>query len=104
MKCPRCETAQLHEQTRDGIVIDVCAQCRGVWLDRGELERLVTRATQDMEQAAVARGGGRGGYEEQDDDRQEGLYSNRDAGNEDQDPRNPRRKRGWFESITDMFE
>ena len=43
MFCPRCEVAVLDEQDRQGIVIDICPSCRGVWLDRGELERLLTR-------------------------------------------------------------
>ena len=41
MKCPRCETTTLDEKDREGIVIDVCGQCRGLWLDRGELEKLL---------------------------------------------------------------
>ena len=40
MTCPRC-SGDLRAQQRDGIEIDVCAQCRGIWLDRGELDRLL---------------------------------------------------------------
>jgi len=55
MNCPRCETASLHEIDRDGISIDRCERCRGVWLDRGELEKLqarnpVDRSDRDREQ------------------------------------------------------
>ena len=32
----------MQEITRNGIMIDVCTQCRGVWLDRGELEKLLS--------------------------------------------------------------
>ena len=49
MKCPRCETAMLDERERDGITVDVCASCRGLWLDRGELEKLIARATRELE-------------------------------------------------------
>lgn len=48
MFCPRCNTPSLEERERDGITIDVCPQCRGIWLDRGELECLVARAGNDM--------------------------------------------------------
>ncbi len=51
MKCPRCGPVDLAERERDAIVIDVCPQCRGVWLDRGELERLQARAVQEIESA-----------------------------------------------------
>lgn len=40
MQCPRCGVA-LSERTRAGVVVDACSRCRGVWLDRGELEMLV---------------------------------------------------------------
>jgi len=42
MNCPRC-TSPMEELDRDGISIDRCTSCRGVWLDRGELERLTAR-------------------------------------------------------------
>ena len=32
------------EKDRDGITIDRCQKCRGIWLDRGELEKLIARA------------------------------------------------------------
>ncbi|MGE0401645.1 MAG: zf-TFIIB domain-containing protein [Kofleriaceae bacterium] len=40
MNCPRCN-ATLAELDRDGITIDRCDRCRGIWLDRGELEKLL---------------------------------------------------------------
>ncbi len=42
--CPVCQGA-MREADRDGVLIDVCTQCRGVWLDRGELEKLSHRLT-----------------------------------------------------------
>ena len=43
MKCPRCQVA-LTITDRQGVEIDFCPQCRGVWLDRGELDKVVERA------------------------------------------------------------
>ncbi len=40
MQCPRCGAA-LAEQTQMGVQVDACRACRGLWLDKGELERLV---------------------------------------------------------------
>jgi Zn-finger nucleic acid-binding protein len=42
--CPRCEAPILRECVRDGVNIDLCRKCRGIWLDCGELERLIARA------------------------------------------------------------
>ena len=44
MKCPRCQT-ELMISDRQGIEIDFCQQCRGVWLDRGELDKIIERAS-----------------------------------------------------------
>ena len=43
MNCPRCNVV-LTLSNRDGVEIDYCPHCRGVWLDRGELEKVIERA------------------------------------------------------------
>jgi uncharacterized protein len=42
MKCPHCSVS-LVMTDRQGIEIDYCPDCRGVWLDRGELDKLIER-------------------------------------------------------------
>jgi Zn-finger nucleic acid-binding protein len=44
MKCPTCVSVMLVMSERQGVEIDYCPQCRGVWLDRGELDKLLERA------------------------------------------------------------
>lgn len=44
MKCPTCTDTALVMSDRQGVEIDYCPQCRGVWLDRGELDKLIERA------------------------------------------------------------
>ncbi|SIT44442.1 conserved hypothetical protein [Paraburkholderia piptadeniae] len=41
MKCPVCKTPDLLMTERQNIEIDYCPTCRGVWLDRGELDKLI---------------------------------------------------------------
>jgi Zn-finger nucleic acid-binding protein len=43
MKCPHCPDVTLVMTERQGVEIDYCPQCRGVWLDRGELDKLIAR-------------------------------------------------------------
>jgi len=43
MNCPRCNTNLAISNTQ-GIEIDYCPNCRGVWLDRGELEKIIERS------------------------------------------------------------
>ena len=45
MQCPHCTGTTLVMAERQGIEIDYCPKCRGVWLDRGELDKIVERAT-----------------------------------------------------------
>jgi Zn-finger nucleic acid-binding protein len=42
MRCPVCEV-ELKMTDRQGVEIDYCPQCRGVWLDRGELDKIIER-------------------------------------------------------------
>jgi len=43
MNCPKCNITLLMTD-RQGIEIDYCPQCRGIWLDRGELEKIIDRS------------------------------------------------------------
>ena len=51
MSCPVCRVALVMSE-RQGVEIDYCPQCRGVWLDRGELDKIIERAARDSEPAA----------------------------------------------------
>lgn len=51
MKCPHCTTT-LVMTDRQGIEIDYCPDCRGVWLDRGELDKLIERASGDSQRSS----------------------------------------------------
>ena len=48
MKCP-IDSADLAMSDRQGIEIDYCPTCRGVWLDRGELDKIIERNAVDTE-------------------------------------------------------
>ena len=85
MICPRCESPTLHELDRDGVTIDRCERCRGVWLDRGELEKLVARA---------------GAAEADDDASYDGPRNGarrRDDSDDDHDRHRGSRKKSWWE-------
>lgn len=44
MKCPNCEETLVMTE-RQGVEIDYCPKCRGVWLDKGELDKIIDKAT-----------------------------------------------------------
>ena len=43
MKCPICEV-DLNMTDRQGVEIDYCPKCRGIWLDRGELDKIIEKS------------------------------------------------------------
>jgi len=51
MNCPVC-SVELKMANRQGVEIDYYPQCRGVWLDRGELDKIIERSTQISERSA----------------------------------------------------
>lgn len=125
MNCPRCE-GPLDERVRDGVTIDVCARCRGIWLDRGELEKLIAIATADDRSLAADERPGQRREERFFPPSGERVYTRRRPDDSDARPlpddperrwhhdsdahRMPaagdgrRRKRRWYESIGDLFD
>lgn len=59
MNCPICNIP-LTLSERQGVEIDYCSKCRGVWLDRGELDKIIERSTLEMPSRS---------YQERQDDR-----------------------------------
>lgn len=72
MPCPVCKTG-LTMSERSGVEIDYCQTCRGVWLDRGELDKIIARSVDDAaprrETGPVSPSYRPGAYRDDDDDR-----------------------------------
>ena len=47
MNCPSCKDTLLSMSERNGIEIDYCPVCRGVWLDRGELDKIIAKSVEE---------------------------------------------------------
>ncbi len=91
MPCPVCKVA-LVMSDRQGVEIDYCPQCRGVWLDRGELDKIIERSAQEMPAAAPPP---QRGYEPE-------LYRGDDDDDDRRDHRHPgQRRRSFFEDLFD---
>jgi len=106
MKCPVDDT-DLSISSREGIEIDFCPQCRGVWLDRGELDKIIERAatsyspteSRPMERERERERAPRDDYRSDDRDR------DRDRRYDDDDDHGhgrKRKKRGGF--LEDLFD
>ncbi|HEX2272382.1 MAG TPA: zf-TFIIB domain-containing protein [Acidimicrobiales bacterium] len=88
MQCP-VDGATLMMTERQGVEIDYCPNCRGVWLDRGELDKLVRRDEDEWR-------GESDRWREGDDDDRERHYD-REYGRAPY----PRKKKRW---LSEMFE
>ena len=55
MLCPNCRV-DLVMSERQGVEIDYCPRCRGVWLDRGELDKILERSAAELAQTQPAAG------------------------------------------------
>jgi Zn-finger nucleic acid-binding protein len=93
LKCPKCAQADLVAMDRNEIEIDVCPSCRGVWLDRGELDKIIERSAGVRSSESSDRG-----FDRDDDDRRD--RDRGDTDNRDRDGR-PRRKESWLSNLFD---
>lgn len=55
--CPACDKSDLSAKLIDGVEIDVCLRCHGIWLDAGELELIITRYHRKQKLNAAVDGG-----------------------------------------------
>ncbi|HEV2128517.1 MAG TPA: zf-TFIIB domain-containing protein [Thermomicrobiales bacterium] len=92
MKCPIDQTT-LQITDRQGIEIDWCPTCRGVWLDRGELDKIIERS------GTIAEGGRR-----VDDDDRRSYYDDDDREARTRYERDPRRRRKRKSFLDDLFD
>jgi uncharacterized protein len=54
MKCPVCKEPELVMSERQGVEIDYCPACRGIWLDRGELDKIIEKSLETTPVRPVA--------------------------------------------------
>lgn len=97
MLCPHCKI-DLVMADRQGVEIDYCPSCRGVWLDRGELDKIIERsAAYEAHTPAPQRTVEPGSYPDRGSHHNQGGYGRRD----DCDDRGHRRRRGF---LGDLFD
>ena len=93
MQCP-VDGTTLALSERQGVEIDYCPQCRGVWLDRGELDKLIERSAEHSAPPPAA--APPSSYERERDERQQ-RYAQPYA----QQPYRKKRKESWLSDIFD---
>lgn len=112
MKCPT-DSATLVMSERSGVEIDYCPECRGVWLDRGELDKIIDRAEKDIANAASIQPPAgpqqqhysdprAPQYSDHNNDRKRNWgYGDRDRDYVNRDGYRPKKKESW---LSDLFD
>ena len=104
MNCPNCGT-RMRIMDKYGVEIDICPDCKGVWLDRGELDKIIDLVASDGPDSMQDRrrmGDFRRGDHDDDDDDERGKLFDRDHGDREhnRDSRGYKRRRSW---LGDLF-
>lgn len=111
IQCPACNAA-MREVERENIMIDICTRCRGVWLDHGELDKIIS-AFHDHDRADERRVPPRATSQGRDDhEHRSGHHERRykDDDHDDDDDHFGRhgsgrpRKRSAFQNFMEIFD
>jgi Zn-finger nucleic acid-binding protein len=92
MVCPKCGQ-DLRERERSGILVDVCPGCKGIWLDRGELDKIIAKENRGDEDED----------DEYDDDEDDEFEFGGTRGGTATRRRRGRRRGGFFQNLFDSF-
>jgi len=98
MKCPLCESVDLAITEREHVEIDYCPRCRGVWLDRGELDKIIERYAHEP------RGGRNSGRSREDDRGRDDRSRDRDRTDDRDERRRGDGRRGRTSFLGDLFD
>lgn len=104
MQCPVCDE-RLREVDRFGVQVDICPSCRGVWLDRGELDKILQLASQgdpypmQGSDRPEPRRGSLGGHEFRDRRHDEGHHGHDGRERGRSDAPSHRRRGSWLGDI-----
>ena len=102
MNCPKCQNV-MREREKGDIVIDICPNCRGIFLDAGELEKLVAAEERVFER----RGWQYDDDDDDDDDRRRGYREDNRGRVQSYDARGvaqqPRKKKSFLSSMFESF-
>ena len=96
LRCPN-DNARLVELDRAGVLIDACPECRGVWLDRGELDKILVKERE----LSMGRGADDDFFDELGG-RRAGTQSTPPQRDRADEPQPKRRRRSFLEDLLDF--
>lgn len=109
MKCPVCADVRMREMEKGSVLIDVCPDCKGVWLDRGELDKLMTgirevRTEYDRMERHVSSDDKYVRRKDDDDDDDDRSHSSHGQSGYDKHGRPYKKKKNMMDVFGDLFD
>lgn len=101
--CPNCQTV-MDEIDRGAVHVDVCPKCRGVWLDRGELDKLLAAAREEIARERAERAPPPRGDAGYDPRAREQRYDDDRRRYDDERHYKKRKRKSPWEDILDIFD
>lgn len=101
MKCPNCEHL-LQISERQNIEIDYCPNCRGVWLDRGELDKIIEYSNQQVLQISNQQSRDRDDRDSKQRGYSEGQYKEDKYRSNQEYPNKHHKKKGFLGDLFDF--
>jgi Zn-finger nucleic acid-binding protein len=98
MKCPNCEETLVMTE-RQGVEIDYCPKCRGVWLDKGELDKIIEKSVSTDANQQLKQPLDRNRRDDDDDDDDRFFNKNRSY---DNNAKHNKRKGGFLGDLFDF--
>ncbi|WP_343117350.1 zf-TFIIB domain-containing protein [Ostreiculturibacter nitratireducens] len=104
MRCP-IDNSELEMTERHGVEIDYCPNCRGVWLDRGELDKIIDRAAISQSAPVALEEPPRPAREERRDRKDKGRrYRDDDDDDDEDDYRSGKRGKRYKSFLSEIFD
>ena len=100
MKCPNCEETLVMTE-RQGVEIDYCPKCRGVWLDKGELDKIIDKSTASYSKQELKQPQEKRKSQDDDNDNEDDGFFNKNRGSYNHANVN-KRKGGFLENLFDF--
>lgn len=91
MKCPNCEETLVMTE-RQGIEIDYCPKCRGVWLDKGELDKIIEKSASSQSSQGL----------KENEEKKKRQYADDEGGFFNRGHKNPGKRKESF--LGDLFD
>lgn len=101
MFCPVCDDVRMKEVEKDNVLIDICPNCKGVWLDRGELEKITQGLREERKYYSQSYNASENHYQEKHNESNKEYHKSYDK---QYYPPKHKKKKSMMDVLGDLFD